>query len=67
MNRTPVAEAGKFNSHREKEMQSGICDVCFGLFDEFFDIVRLHSKFSKQFPAEPTESPMRIYHLPVPE
>lgn len=67
MDRTPVGVSGEFNSHREKEMQSGICNVCLGLFDKFFDIVRLHSKFSKQFPAEPTESSMRIYHLPVPE
>lgn len=67
MDWTPVGTARKVNSHREKEMQPGICDVCFGLFDEVFDVVRLHSKLSEKFPAKPTESSVRIYHLPVPE
>lgn len=59
--------AGERNSHREEEMQPRIRDICFSLFNEVFDVVRLHPQFAKEFPAEPAESPVRIYHLPVPE
>lgn len=61
------AGAGELNSHREKEMQPRIRDICFGLFNEVFDVIRLHAKFPEEFPAEATESSVRIYHLPVPE
>lgn len=57
----------EIDSHGEEEMQPRICDVGFGLFDEVFDVIGLHAKFPKQFPAESTESSVRIDHLPVPE
>lgn len=58
---------GGFISHREEEMQPGIRDVCFGFFNEVFNIIRLHAQFPKELPTETTESSVGVYHLPVAE